>query len=97
MGQVQHVQACVRQPHAPAAFSMLSSVMALASATCTFSCSTSFTLSTLFITDASLSTSSRLSYLPIHTYRRACVRTGVRYVHVWERESVHSIRPEEEI
>jgi hypothetical protein len=51
------------RPHAPAAFSMLSSVTQLASATCTFSCSTSLTLSTLFITAASLSTSSRLSYL----------------------------------
>ena len=49
--------------NAPAAFSMLSSVTQLASATCTFSCSTSLTLSTLFITAASLSTSSRLSYL----------------------------------
>lgn len=52
--------------YAPAAFSMLSSVTQLASATCTFSCSTSLTLSTLFITAASLSTSSRLSYLPMH-------------------------------
>lgn len=62
--------------HVPAAFSMFSSVTQLARATWTFSCSTSLTLSTLLITAASLSTSSRLSYLLDFSYTTERERRG---------------------
>lgn len=46
----------------PAARSIVSNLTQFWSARSTFSCITSFTVSTFFVTDASLSTSSRLSY-----------------------------------
>lgn len=52
----------------PAAFSMLSKATQFARATWTFSCRTSLTASTLFMTAASLSTSARLSYFS-HNFR----------------------------
>lgn len=51
-----------RNSISPAARSIVSNFTQFWSARSTFSCITSFTVSTFFVTDASLSTSSRLSY-----------------------------------